>query len=269
LNLQPYDDLVTTHRRWLEPWPSQLRDWDARFANNPQSAIAEAWIRQQLSNHVQIDPHEIPGAGGIDFMCSLPEGPVFGVEVANLDANAIGSHTHLPEKLSDWRGGSPGSISKRLRDLRRRKSTQISRLQKPVLLAITCLHETVTFVHFRQSDARELLIPPTERVIPFSRDCDAAFGSETWEEPLFNDSFFFKPGKEKRTITGSCDEISGVLLCAVPWMSAERRQPEIHLVLNPVAAHPFNRAWLPSIRCYQLCDDWQGIDPCEWTVLES
>jgi hypothetical protein len=253
-----YTTVVAEHESWLAQWPDHLAAWQGRHAHDPEGAIAEAWVRRELSKQVEVEPYEIPGQGGVDYRCRTQESEVFAVEVANLDADAVGKRTGLPEKVEEWEGGSPGCIASKLMRVRLSKSAQLAKIAEPVLLALTCLQETVTFTHFCGSGARDLLVPPTERGITSSR-----------ERPIFNHAFFFKPGTELRPYTDACPEVAGVLLCAVPWVEADGQQPVTTLVLNPLPRHPFDRAWLPNVRRSALSSNWSTTDPCNWGVSIS
>lgn len=213
-----YAKLIAEHKEWLAQWPDHRAAWQQRYAQDPEAAIAEAWVQRELSRQVLVEPCEIPGQGGVDYRCQTPEANTFAVEVANLDGDAVGKRTLLPENVEEWEGGSPGSIAGKLMGLRRRKKEQLARIADPVLLAITCLHETVAFTHFCEGGARDLLIPPSERVITFPTEHNPDFVPETWEKPLFDHSFFLKPGTQPSTYADACPEVSGVLLCAIPWV---------------------------------------------------
>ncbi|MCC6682714.1 MAG: hypothetical protein IT445_17575 [Phycisphaeraceae bacterium] len=266
-----FQSLIQDHKQWLSCWPDRSTKWCQLLADAPEAALAEAWVCQQLKPKLhRIEPNDAPQTGGLDFKCvpSIDSNDFFFVEVTNLESGPLTNKSGLPARVEDWKGGGVCSIHNAFRRKRHEKQDQIRshNIQGQVLIAITAFHETATFIHFDHGNAEQLLIPPDSRCFTYSKIGDPDFRPETWVEPSFQDALFFKPGTASNTYRAACPDLSGVLLCAIPWRDTITGKAEISLILNPTADSRFDPAWLPEIPCCQLQSDWEQVHPCQWTV---
>jgi hypothetical protein len=258
--------IIAEHEAWLKAFPDHLAAWHNRLRENEESAIAEAVVRRLLVPQVsKIEPHEMPGQGGFDFVCrpNVDLNAEFFVEVTNLGTKALITHTCLSESIDGYADQTftSGSIAKFVRGRRQKKQDQIKHQGPggPVLIVLTAFHRTASFVHFSESGVVDLLRPPTIRRMPIG-------GGESWEEPVFEDSVFFRPGTCPHPYRSACPEVSAVALCAIPWLDEETRDTPTYVAMNPNASYPIDPKWIPSWPCYCLDGDWKNQDPCHWRV---
>lgn len=269
--LKPYRPILHAYSSWLSAHsPQHESRWTSELkGSNYEAAIAEAWCWHVVSPQTQtIEIHETPGQGGLDFVCT-PQGDhqsQFYIEVAALRADATSERTQLPYSVNEWSGGFPGDLADKFKSKRRNKHEQIlkAKIDDPTIVAFATLHPTAAFVHFGRTEAERLLIPPTQRCVPILPKDLESLGS--WEEPLFDNTLFFKRGPRPKTYMPTCPEISAVMLCAIPWREVDNNRKCVYLILNPTALHPLDSAWLSHFDCCKLQHDWKDVDPCRWHV---
>lgn len=260
--VERYSKLIAEHQTWLnQNTPKLLPSWDAILKAQPESAIAEAWVRQNIIAPAHTaEPNDLPKKGGIDFryMPVNQTGTTFYIEVTNLESDSLGKNSKLPDRIEDWEGGGVAFTQGVFRRKRESKQKQLTDAKGPALIAITAFHETATFVHFERHTIQEILIPP----------CNLHWDDQeqSRKEYIFKDNLFFKGGNRGAPYEPACPKVSGVLLCNTQWTNTFTRQPLIWLVLNPTATHPFNPEWLPGVPCCKLQDNWQTVDPCRWSA---
>lgn len=263
---EQYADLVDGHKTWLKQFPnSYLSAWETMFADKPESAIAEAWVRNFLSkNEIECKPNDDPNIGGLDFLCAVADRQFY-AEVTNLDASSIGDRTGLPASVNDFGSRVVGSISSKFLGKRRAKQEQIAKCpyKCPVVIAFVCFHESVTFTHFRRDKIESYVLPVT----CYSPAQDNDDGSDpTCRGLKWDCNLFFKNGSQPNTREDACPEISAVLFCSAPWNYAGTSTPVTHMVLNPTATNPLNLAGCKGISIGQLPDGWADQDEWEWRL---
>ncbi len=205
--------LINEHRAWLARFnkPERVKLWDGLLDREPEEALCEALVRQLLNEHVYIvSPEEDLSAGGPDFRC-LQMNQHFYVATVCLTMDAVTEATGLPH-LSRQESGYR-SLTQCLFDACNRKAqTCAKRDDASCLLAVATLQRAASEIFFHDKTAVESLLTSDP-------DLPHAFTESARE----------------------C--ISGVLLCGFGLAP-----PTVHGVLNPDAAHPFDRRLLPGIR---------------------
>lgn len=125
----------------------QLKSFVDRYNEDPEPVRGEAVVFTWLSN-IGMNPtvNEVPGTGGMDFLCQPPSGKDFLVEVTCIGNEAMAEETHLPLELENGVGGAYGLPTEMLRQRVGAKMEQLSKAKLPRILAITSDHPIVNAV---------------------------------------------------------------------------------------------------------------------------
>jgi hypothetical protein len=235
-----------------------LKAFIDRYNADPEPARGEAVVFTWLSN-IGLDPavNEVPGTGGMDFLCRPPSGKDFFVEVTCIGNEAMAEQTGLPLELENGVGGAYGLGTEMLKQRVGAKMEQLSKGNLPRVLAITSEHPIVNAV-FDPNGATCLFLSKPAILVPFE-----GLGPEKNVTDLSN-SIFMKPDRENPgKIVSARRSASAVVL--VPIHAADIRPIGL---LHPDAAMPLSLDdWYqtPFIRLRQwpITDGQIGI---EWAV---
>src|ERR1035437_4744004 len=247
-----YYEIICHHRRWYESFESTnnlaaLRDrWEKSLIHQPESAICEAMVREELEKHVDVVfPNEGVSHGGPDFQCfvKLPTGQAtFFVEVTCITIDAATKETCLSNNI----GGPPtsfGLLTSRFKDECRNKAKQLADLSAPGLLAISTLHSAAGSLCFRENAAECVLTSETLITQKIDTTTGDPVGSMFLTTKM-DKSPFQRPGKvDPWVLEDALRSISGLLLC--PYPSAESSC--MRGVLHPNPARPFDHNILPKV----------------------
>ncbi len=176
-----------------------------------QAAMAEAAVFALLKNNFRLrpEPSDIPGTGGIDFICRPPNTAEFSVEVTVMQPETVARRSGIPTKIDDRRAFAFSQITKLLTRKAIQKAKQLADYPHPTVLAIATAHQAVSFLLDTMS-AQWLLNSEPRIRIPVG----VANARWTLTTDLDN-SVFFKPHETENRIIPCRQSISAILLIGI------------------------------------------------------
>lgn len=241
---------IREHSAWLAQIDVDLaKNWQRRLLSDPEGAISEAILRDELLSRVsEIEPAEDVSSGGLDFLCRQGR-QEFYVECTCLTRNAVSRKTSLPN-LPGQGAQSYSLLTDVFQNTIREKGKQLGKYSGTSrVLAICTLHFSAGSLCFSKNAAEFVLAKPQ-----IAWQVDTRTGEkigDTFEISDLKKAAFLKPGTgfEPRPVPVR-QYVSAVLLCGFGGIPRS-----ICGILNSDASVEFERKLLPDIEfCRQIYD---------------
>jgi hypothetical protein len=254
------ENAVYHHRRWYDRFSAydRLARWEGLLREQPEAAVCEAMVREELEQHVDVVfPREDVSTGGPDFQCFQKQSAGqqhFYVEATCLTSDSVTRATHLDPHQ---RGPAYHHLlTERFRDECRGKSKQLSGLDAPALLAIATLHGRAGSACFNEAAAKFILTSETRITQNFDPATGAGVG-EIYLSTNMRKSAFQRPVKEMPWVLEDASRsVSGILLCPFGGSGPY----SIVGVVHPNAVRPFDPEWLPRVAMFSVREQQGGLD---------
>jgi hypothetical protein len=258
------EQVVDSYAQFLEKTfgnPSvHLKAYVDRLNANPESARAEAvifaWLHATGMNPM---PNEDVSEGGIDFICRLPGGQEFAVEVSSLGIEAVADSSRWEQDFTHLSSGTFRLVTPMLRTRVGLKMEQLSSVSMPRVLAVTCEHmgadvllgEVAALSLFVSNPKLRTSLTVTREIVDNITD--------------LTQSVFFRPERNNPLEVVSARRAASAVLF-VPILQKELRPIGI---LHPDAEYPVNLDYWYRVPFLRLTE-WpivSGKIKVEWTLL--
>jgi hypothetical protein len=255
-----YFPVLCNHRRWYDAYSrhEHMRRWEGLLIEQPEAAICEAVLREELEKYVDVVfPYEDLSKGGPDFKCY--QKTRFGqrhfyVESCCLTIQSVEAATGLPSKPTE-KHFHYGLLTERFRAAAKGKASQMADLDAPGLVALGTLHFMASALCFDHRAGEMVLTSEpkiTQRLNSVTGDpIGGIYLSTDMKKAAFQRP---NPTDSSAMIDGS-RSVSGLLLC--PFGHAGPYK--LHGVLHPNPVRPFDVAMLPGIFFSELLTDSNGV----------
>lgn len=257
-----FKDVIKSHVVWLESFSHEHTEkWNALLSSNPEAAICEACVRDNLARHVdEIQPNEDLSHGGPDFLCKLGK-KYFYVEVTCITIDSAIQASELPHPMPKHPEASGyRHMTDKIRGELVNKTPQCSGLDHPCVLAIGTLHSQAGPLCMDEHAAEEVLTGTTYITAKINTRSGRMVG-EPYDAADLRDASFIRPAKtEPTSIEEARKTISAVLLYSL-WYDP------CHVIglLHPKPNKPFPRELLSAIKFGKLKNGYdEGIIEVEW-----
>ncbi|HTB92678.1 MAG TPA: hypothetical protein VK728_07590 [Candidatus Sulfotelmatobacter sp.] len=183
-----------------------------KFANlliaDREAALGEAAVFSLLKTYFRVrpEPADVPGTGGVDFVCHKGSPEEFVVEVTSLKPEAVAAQSKIPTTIEDGTGGPFQMTTDQLFSTVRSKADQLSGYPCPRILAITSTHHASSFLLGPTGAEFLLTSEPTITYAP------AGSGGPVTMTTTLKRSVFFGPGATGTQILPRRQSVSAVLL---------------------------------------------------------
>ncbi len=216
-------------------FPDHHRPFSTRMISAPESARAEAALFTFLREHcTKVEPHEIPGLGGVDFICTTDDYQ-FLVEVTALEEDSVARASGWSKEVPAEGGAfSFENVTAKIRQKVSNKAAQFRDSPLPRILVIATSHHAGNVLLGRYA-AQASLLSDTSITIPV----DNPTGHSSLTTDL-QESVFIRP--EQGRIVPCRQSISALLFVALHGNECSAIG-----ALHPEPAKPFDTEGLPNV----------------------
>jgi hypothetical protein len=254
------EEVVQAHAEYLSlNHPAFSSKFEKLLLADREAAIGEATVFSLLKTYFRArpEPADVPGTGGVDFICHRGRPEEFVVEVTSLKPEAVAAQSGIPAEIEDGAGGPFKMTTDQLFSTVRSKADQLSGYPCPRVLAITSTHHAASFL-LGPSGAEFLLTSEPAITYPL-----AGTGGPVTMTTNLRRSVFFGPGPAGNQIVPRRQSVSAVLLLALD----ELRSNMVGL-LHPVPARRLNLEPFRDVPFLRL-REWPIVDGAirtEWVI---
>jgi hypothetical protein len=142
------EEVAKAHAEYLGiKHPDHHQKFVKLLAADREAAFGEAVVFSLLKTYFRVrpEPADVPGTGGVDFVCFKGGAEEFVVEVTSLKPEAVAAHSKIPTAIENG-GGAFQMTRDQLFSTVRGKADQLSGYACPRVLAITSTHQASSFL---------------------------------------------------------------------------------------------------------------------------
>ncbi len=206
------DEVAQAHAKFLHTkHPTHYPKFNNLLNADREAAFGEAAVFSLLKTYFRVrpEPADVPGTGGVDFVCQKGKPEEFVVEVTSLKPDAVAEHSGIPTVVEDDAGGPFEMTTGQLFATVRSKADQLAGYQCPRVLAITSTHPASSFL-LGPTGAEFLLTSEPTITYPL-----AGSGGAVTLKTNLKRSVFFAPGESGDQIIPRRRSVSAVLLISL------------------------------------------------------
>jgi hypothetical protein len=260
--LQAYHEVLDHHRRWYDSFEKydHLARWEVLLVEQPEAAICEAMVREELERYVDVVyPFEDLGKGGPDFQCfqKTPTGQShFYVDACCMTIDALTNASGLPYRTPPG-ASSFAYITDKFKAEAQRKARQLSGLDAPGLVALATLHLEASAHCFTPHAAKQVLTSETLITQRLNTSTGEPIGDIYLSTDMRKAAFQRIDPASANGLADMRQSISGLLFCPFGYAGPYK----LHGVLHPNPVRPFDVAMLPRIpfAVLELDPEGQGV----------
>jgi hypothetical protein len=256
------EDVLQAHGEYLSLLhPDFSSKFDELLLADREAAIGEAAVFSLLKTYFRArpEPADVPGTGGVDFICHRAKPEQFVVEVTSLKPEAVAAQSGIPTEIEDGAGGPFKMTTDQLFSTVRSKADQLSNYSCPRVLAITSTHHAASFL-MGDTGAEFLLTSEPAITYPLAE----TGGPVTMTTNLRRSVFFGPaPGSTGTQIVPRRQSVSAVLL-----LGLDELRSNVVGLLHPAPATKLNLERFRDVPFLRLAE-WPIVDGAirtEWVI---